>query len=198
VRAEPKHSNYYRTYDPSTGRYLEADPLGIAAAPNPYRYARSNPLRFYDPDGQDARERLGALWSVGPLDAYRGGVSIRGQAESMAENSGLGGPHNGPQDAYRHCLWSYLMTQRLGPEQAERLGSGHEAAGGRGGQPSGEEAMDSSNNQAGRECGLDRNRDCGESCMERLRNGELSGVGGVRIPPSSTPPPPPNPGPQYP
>jgi uncharacterized protein RhaS with RHS repeats len=37
--------NFYRTYDPDTGRYLEADPIGQAGGVNAYAYALSNPLR---------------------------------------------------------------------------------------------------------------------------------------------------------
>ena len=39
-----------RHYDPATGRFLQSDPLGIAA-PELYAYARSNPYRFWDPTG---------------------------------------------------------------------------------------------------------------------------------------------------
>lgn len=45
------HYNFYRTYDPATGRYLEADPIGQAGGLNPYQYAISNPLTFTDPKG---------------------------------------------------------------------------------------------------------------------------------------------------
>lgn len=46
------HYNYYRDYDPSTGRYLQPDPIGLAGGPNPYTYANNNPLRFIDPTGE--------------------------------------------------------------------------------------------------------------------------------------------------
>ena len=45
------HYNYYRTYDPSTGRYLESDPVGLAAGLNTYGYVSANPLMNIDPFG---------------------------------------------------------------------------------------------------------------------------------------------------
>jgi RHS repeat-associated protein len=45
------HYNYSRDYDPSTGRYLESDPFGLASQLNLYQYARANPLRFVDLTG---------------------------------------------------------------------------------------------------------------------------------------------------
>lgn len=46
--------NYFRDcYDPSTGRYCQADPIGIAGGLNVYEYARSNPLTYTDPLGLD-------------------------------------------------------------------------------------------------------------------------------------------------
>jgi RHS repeat-associated protein len=43
--------NGYREYDPTTGRYMEVDPLGLNAGWNPYNYVGSNPLNFTDPSG---------------------------------------------------------------------------------------------------------------------------------------------------
>ncbi|TLF79622.1 RHS repeat-associated core domain-containing protein, partial [Nocardia cyriacigeorgica] len=42
--------NHYRTYEPSTGRYLTQDPLGLAPASNPNVYPH-NPLTWMDPLG---------------------------------------------------------------------------------------------------------------------------------------------------
>jgi RHS repeat-associated protein len=43
--------NLHRDYDPSTGRYLEADPLGLDAGPSLYAYVGSQPLALVDPLG---------------------------------------------------------------------------------------------------------------------------------------------------
>lgn len=40
--------NYFRDYDPNTGRYLSPDPLGTFAGPNVFTYAHNDPLRRFD------------------------------------------------------------------------------------------------------------------------------------------------------
>ncbi|MCW8955544.1 MAG: RHS domain-containing protein [Gammaproteobacteria bacterium] len=44
--------NYYRYYDPETGRYITSDPIGLAGGVNTYLYANANPLKYIDPDGR--------------------------------------------------------------------------------------------------------------------------------------------------
>jgi len=45
------HQNWMRDYDPTTGRYMQADPLGLVDGASVYGYARQNPGRYVDPTG---------------------------------------------------------------------------------------------------------------------------------------------------
>jgi RHS repeat-associated protein len=46
--------NWHRDYDPTLGRHIEADPIGLAGGGNPFAYASGNPLNLIDPLGLQA------------------------------------------------------------------------------------------------------------------------------------------------
>jgi RHS repeat-associated protein len=42
------HYNYFRTYDPSIGRYITSDPIGLSGGFNTYIYTLQNPIIYTD------------------------------------------------------------------------------------------------------------------------------------------------------
>ena len=48
------HYNYHRYYDPKIGRYLRADPIGLAGGMNLYAYGMGNPVNNFDIYGLEA------------------------------------------------------------------------------------------------------------------------------------------------
>jgi RHS repeat-associated protein len=45
------HYNYFRDYDPQTGRYIQSDSVGLEGGINTYAYALNRPTSLTDPDG---------------------------------------------------------------------------------------------------------------------------------------------------
>jgi RHS repeat-associated protein len=66
------HYNYFRDYDPATGRYVESDPIGLKGGINTYSYVDSNPAMSADPTG--LIRWSGTAFSGAFVSTYGGGV----------------------------------------------------------------------------------------------------------------------------
>jgi RHS repeat-associated protein len=57
--------NWHRTYDPTIGRYTQADPLGFVDGPSVYGYAGQSPVMRVDPRGQWIQFISGGIFAGG-------------------------------------------------------------------------------------------------------------------------------------
>ena len=61
------HQNWMRDYDPTTGRYIQADPLGLVDGASVYGYVMQSPGRYTDPRGEQTYGPDLPFLGVGPL-----------------------------------------------------------------------------------------------------------------------------------
>lgn len=85
------YQNWMRDYDPTTGRYLQADPLGLVDGASVYGYARQNPTRHTDPTGKFGVDTAieGAIGGIELGGAIAGGA-IAGAIAIIITPSQLG------------------------------------------------------------------------------------------------------------
>jgi RHS repeat-associated protein len=62
------HYNYFRTYDPNIGRYIESDPIGLDGGINTYAYVGANPISYVDHLGLRGLMPGGYPWEPPVLD----------------------------------------------------------------------------------------------------------------------------------
>jgi len=64
--------NFFRDYNPAIGRYVEADPIGLAGGVNPFVYVSNNSINWIDPYGlaKIYGNWCGPNWTGGHVEQY--------------------------------------------------------------------------------------------------------------------------------
>jgi len=82
--------NYFRTFDPALGRYIQSDPIGLNGGMNTFAYVGGNPVNLVDPLG--LRDIIAVVWGREFSTSSVGHVYL-GETNGQVISSNFPNPH---------------------------------------------------------------------------------------------------------
>ncbi len=108
-----------RYYDPSTGRFTQEDPLGLAGGLNAYGFANGDPVNFSDPFGLCAEDAC--IIEIG-AGVYVAGVGVIASVAALTHGKELGAAIDAGADAAKAAFGSIVVFVKN--KQAEKRANG--------------------------------------------------------------------------
>lgn len=122
--------NYFRDYDPVSGRYVQSDPIGLNGGTNTFAYANSSPQKYIDADGKVVR--LGGSDAdqqtfIGLAERFSGMKVSRADDGTISTNQcGVGGARGALTDAIASGSIINIVAVRDNPYvQIDSYDDGH-------------------------------------------------------------------------